>query len=537
MRKLKALAVLIAVSLFAGSHIYVNYIQTKTDRLYPDKPIHVFFEVMATQPAFMEMIEMVQLPKDEKKVFVWHRFPDRKKLIDLKKFNAVEVDIPKQEGLVYTGRGLLIDRVKKELEKSPKSPLIVYSNLTNYAYLFEAFLPKFPKEQIKHIHLYEDGLGVLYSNLNYFNTIYFTKEDVQDFYDFYYNKSAGKKLPSAAKHMFHTIFPVTYHFFGFEKAKDMFLTKYFFSKMKEASFEDIDFKKLNKTLSEEEKTNLYRFLGFDYEKYRKMFNEKKVFMFFGGFYIGAGNHLYHAEFNYLKDLMKKYPDYQFIFKPHPSYGAFERDRVFDKVFDNVELISAQIPYEIFIIAGLEPDKIAGRSSSLFFTLSNEKIEGYIPHGSYTAGLKLLYNFDEKKWVNLQSYVPEKPLFFDKEIIKDNKMDYLINVDDKSIFLYNERSYYKNKKFGEDEIYCKEELCLQQELVNGKIYLKKVPKYEFQHRLWKDTVVAIKPDKFCRNGTKDCGTVSEQENEFNVCWKRWGCETFVKKENGVYSSIK
>ena len=537
-RKLKIWTVLIALLLVFGSNFYVNHIQSETDRLYPDKPIHVFFEAMATQPAFLGMIDMLQLPKDEKKIFIWHRFLNRKDLFDLKSINAIELPQPKIEGFIYTGTGSLLQQVKEELKKSPKSPLIIYTNTTNYQYLFGGFLKEFPKEQIKHIHLYEDGLGILFSSSNYLNSLYFTHEDVQDFYNYYYKPELKAKLPDAAKYMFHTILPVTYHFFGFEKAKELFLTKYFFIKMKGASFEDIDFNKLNKKLSDETKADLYKMAGFDYEKYSKIFQEKKVFMFFGGFYIGGGNHLYQAEFNYVKELQKKYPDHHFFFKPHPSYSAFDRERVFKDVFDDVELVPAQIPYELFIIAGLVPDKISGRASSLFFTLDNDRIESYIPHGGYSGGLKLLYGFDTKKAVNINQYVPEKPLFFESEIVKDGKRDYLIIVDDKSVFLYNERIYLNHIVYGDNSMFCQNEgNCFRKEIVGNEIQLKKVDRFVFEHRQWTDTLVAANENTFCRLKTKDCGSVTREENGYTICWKKWGCESFILQPNGTYKSDK
>ena len=536
--KIKILTILSALLFACGSVFYVKYIQTETDRLYPDKPIHVFFEAMATQPAFLGMIDMLQLPKDEKKIFIWHRFLNRKDLFDLKSINAIELDQPRVEGFIYTGTGSLLNQVKEELKKSPKSPLIIYTNTTNYKYLFDGFLKEFPKEQIKRIHLYEDGLGILFSSVNYLNSIYFTHEDVQDFYNYYYRPELKARLPDAAKYMFHTILPVTYHFFGFEKAKELFLTKYFFIKMKGASFEDIDFNKLNKKLSDKTKSDLYKMVGFDYEKYSKIFKENKVFMFFGGFYIGGGNHLYQAEFNYVKELQKKYPQHRFFFKPHPSYGAFDRERVFKDVFNDVELVPAQIPYELFIIAGLVPDKISGRASSLFFTLDPDRIESYIPHGSYAGGLKLLYEFDTKKAINIWKYVPEKPLFFDSKIVKDGEQDYLIYVDDRSVFLYNERVYLNQIRYGDRTIFCQHEGdCFRKEQSDTEIQFKKVDQFTFNHAQWSDTVIAVSDDMFCRSGTKDCGRVTREEKGYRICWERWGCESFILQQNGKYKSTK
>ena len=67
--------------------------ESKAEMNYTGRPIHVFYDGLATQPAFMGMIDLVQLPKEDIKVFAWHRFPNRSAVMDLKELNAIEVPV------------------------------------------------------------------------------------------------------------------------------------------------------------------------------------------------------------------------------------------------------------------------------------------------------------------------------------------------------------------------------------------------------------------------------------------------------------
>ena len=304
------------------------HIQTiKTTILYPEKPIHIFYESLATQPALSGMIDLVQLPKDELKLFAWHRFPSRSNLVDLKSINAIEIPINYAEGHVVINAKKFIPIIEKYLERYPKSPVIIYTNANNYDYFFSKFLPKIDKNRIKRLHLYEDGLGELFSYSHYFQNLAFDEKHIQDFKTYYYDKSKKSVLPKNAKYMWQTLFPTTYHFYGLEKAKKNQKYYSFFREMKGAEFKDINFKKLVQTLTPEQKNLLFKLVGFDYDFYQKKMYNQKTFMYFTGFHGLKHHALNHAELNYLKTLIDKYPDYHFFVKPHPSYSAMDRTKI------------------------------------------------------------------------------------------------------------------------------------------------------------------------------------------------------------------
>lgn len=522
--------------------IYVNPLKEKslTDKLYPQRPIHVFFEAMATQPAFNGMIEMVQLPKDDPKIFVWHRFPNRAKLVDLKEINAIELDITPGEGQLYEAKHKLLQALELLLEKYPQSPLIIYTNMNNYVYLFDGLLQNFPNNRIKHVHLYEDGLGELFSRVSYFNSISFTKQAIADLKNYYYGNDENRKLPEYARYMMHYIMPVTYHFYGYSTAvKNKLLSDNFLNLMKEATFKDIDFEKVAKKLSSEEKNLLYRLVDFDYEKYKKLSKENKIFLFFGGYYLGMGVHLYHAETNYLSYLTKKYPDYYFLLKPHPSYESLNRDRFLEQAFKGVpiEMVNPKIPYEIFIIAGLLPDKISGHCSSSFYTLTDEILDSYIPYSVYEKGVNLMQGIDFSKAVDLSKFVPKEPYFFDEKIKKNGKAEYLLMDKNDHVFLYNERHSFKKENKNGKDIFCFQENCFIPYQKDGLTHWGVYEDIYIEHPEWKDELIYQSENRYCRKNKKDCGVVQKRGIELEICWEKSSCEFFIKQKEGQYTYRK
>lgn len=506
----------------------------KNSTFYFAKPIHVFYEVLATTPAFLGMIEMVQLPDDEPKIFLWHRFPNRKDLIDLAKINAFEVESRNAEGDIYYAKGNFRRVLRDILVKYPKSPLIIHTNTNNYEYLFDGFLRDFPKERVKHVHLYEDGLAGLYIYNKFFNNIRNTKQDIQDLENYYYGDVKTRKLPKYAKYMLHTLFPTTYYFYGYENAAKGILEEQFFQQMKGASFKDINFRKIAKKLTRTQKEKLLQLLGFDFKKYKKIFEKNKVFIYFGGYYLEGSFTSYLAELNHISHLMKKYPDYYFLLKPHPSWSSFDRKNIFNKVFtERIELLDPRLPYETFIIFDLIPSKVSGRSSSLFFTLSNDMIDSYISHPSYENALNKLGIISKDKKIDLLSFITPSPLFYDEKIIKNGQEDFLINISESSFFLYNEKRTYQKKESKTMKLACSNNKCFKYEYIDDVLHFNEIEVFTLKHPFWQDVIIKMEEGKFCRLRNDDCGILKTQEKDIQICWEKWGCEFFNKSSSGLY----
>lgn len=531
MNKQRCLSLIIAI--FVVSFMFFKCIELKQiNPIYPDKPIHLFFESSATQPALSGMIDLVQLPKSELKILAWHRFPKRKDLMDLSKINAVEVPIVANEGYIVYNVGTYMTTVQKYLDAHPKSPIIVYTNMNNIHYFFARFLPLIPKNRIKHLHLYEDGLGELMTFSNQFSKIPATIKGFEQLNTYFY-QNTKTSLPNYAKYMMHKIFPTTYHFYGVHKIQNIPAYKPFFQWMTGARLQNMDYELLAHRLTTHQKNTLFQLAGFDVNHYKQQFKDKKTFMFFAGYYNPTHHRSNHAELNYLKLLKEKYPDYRFFVKPHPSYDAFNRSKVLKDIFPDVEMIDPRIPYELFIIANLVPDKVAGTASSLFYNIKNEQLEGYFPHISYKQGLKKFQHFSANKELDLKMFEPQEPSFFNTRITKNGETDYLIFADQHNAFIYQRNQNFRYEiiedylflygKSFPTEVYKKTE--------KGYVFLTNAA-YRLTHPYWHDFLIQRKQDIYCRTNN-DCGKITKQKNTFRICWDEWGCETFKKQPDNTY----
>ena len=520
--------------LFCGFFLYFLN-ENKNDTPYSGKPIHVFYDGLATQPAFMGMIDMVQLKKDEIKIFAWHRFTNRSKLIDLKKLNAIEVPVTGLEGYGLANVSPVLEKLKEVLNENPTSPVVVWTNANNINYFFDLFFKVVEKERVKHIHLYEDGVGELFTYKKRFTDFSYTEQDIQAMNDYWFHPELKTTFPKNGRYLAHHLFKVTYHFFGLDKAKNDPELKPFFNKMTGAFFKENDFEKLKQTLSKKEKQNLYRLVGFDEEKYRKIFKDKKVIIYVGGKYPNDKHFLEHAEVLYIKELKKKYPDYAFLLKPHPSFDAFDKTKYIQENIPDIHIMDAQIPYEILHIAGLKPTKIAGRTSSVFYSVSLDQIEGFIAHPSYIMGLKTYLNLDNSKEINPSSFIPSMPYFYDAKIKWNNQEDFITFLPMGEAFLYQTQKVLKYKKIKTGILLHSKDFQLKMFQKDEKgVYQESgdTPVYHLIHPYWSDEVVLEEKNKYCRS-QGDCGQVKVLVNGIKICWEQWGCETYEKKEDEKY----
>lgn len=521
------------LTVFTGSLIL--FVNKQNAQVKDGNPIHLFYDGLATQPAFLGMIDMLQLPKNEIKVFAWHRFTKRSALTDLSKINAVEVDVVGREGYGLANVTPFLEKVKELMKQYPNSPLIIWTNSNNINYFFDVFFREINKDKIKHIHLYEDGLGILFTKQNDFERFTFSSDDIELIKEYWFGDGKDVQFPSNGKYLLHHLFPVTYHFFGLKQAYKMPIYQSFFDQMFGALFEDIDFNALKKRLTRQQKEMLYQLVGFDNKKYQKIFKKQKTFMYVSGYYLNHLHHVHHAEISYLKHLMKKYPDYYFLFKPHPSFDAFDKSLYMKENFASLEVLNAQMPYEIFVLADLNPDKIAGKTSSLFYTLKSEQVEGYIAHPFYGKGLKIYMGLSDEKKVSPDVFVPEEPYFYDEKINRLGKEDFVIFLPLGKVFLYQTGKHISYElKDGilvlkltdtEWEFYKKDAQGVYQK-TSG------FPFFVIEHTYWKDTLSLKQDDVYCRT-QGDCGRLKKTKNGFEICWENWDCENYVKGSDSKY----
>lgn len=360
--------------------------------------IHVFFEVYATTPELMEAIAFVQLPPEKMKIIGWHRFPKRGKKIDLRKLNTIEFDIPPREGLYLDQPKKFTNFIKKVYQIKPNAYFVFYSNMSQIKNQLFPILREIPRDRVREIHLYEDGLGYgigsMYKHQNRKNIITnplkyisifdkYLKKEENVFYAEYYN-------------LLQIFYPTIYHFLGADQIKKRPEYQNFVKKIGKKNIKDINFEKIRSQLSPAQKSLLFALLDFDYNYWKKLMKNKKTVVFTTGFVFGNKNEI-QAQINILRELRQgklknllSPNSYIWFYKPHPSFSSEkETPLLIKKEFPDMIEIPARIPFEVFIIADLTPDYVFGYSSSLFYALPQKNILGIItrPNKSYYKGLQ------------------------------------------------------------------------------------------------------------------------------------------------------
>lgn len=423
------------ILIFCTLWSFVAHAQNMPEKKYTGKPIHIFLEGYATNPALLGMLELVQLPPDELKIIAWHRFPNRKNIVDLAQINAIEMNISSgsREGFWPYISANLIKFIQPYLEKYPTSPLRIYTNVQHTQHFLYPFLPTIDADRIQEIHLYEDGCGSVIQRSNLLNKMAFSEIE-QPLKKAILDK---QKIPYDGRFQWSMqhFYPVTYYLCEADFIKTAPEFKKFVEWLGVDHIKNVDFREYNKLLTPAQKKLFYQLVGFDESYFKEHFSKKKNLVFAGGFFFDNVRR-YNAEIKLLAEITHKLSDYQIWFKPHPSFSTRDLNDTITKLLPSVKIIPAQLPYEAFIVAGLEPELVSGLASSLFYSLKDEQLVSYIPRSPYEEGFQLLNKFKSAKKLKLQE--PKRPFFFDYVLLDTTqKQNYLIRLNDKNWYHYNQ----------------------------------------------------------------------------------------------------
>lgn len=359
-----------------------------------DETVHVFFEPYATNPALSEMVEFAKLPKSARKLIAWHRFPNRKNVVDLKEYNAEEITIYNKEGFYGLSTQKVLQRVSQIYSENPDTRFVFYVNLTHQNITLVPFLKILPKKNIAHIHLFEDGYGEFFKRAHIYtnNNRPFDPDSV-------------KKMTYAHKGLIpwetvynisiHKLYPATYHLMHADKMSWDPNLKYLNAWWKDAHIKQIDFNDLRRTMTEEQKQTVYKLAGFDYKKFYPLMHGKPTVLYTFGFTFGDKkreraelNLLASLKTGKLKQLTGDKP-YRWFYKSHPSLNAKHFTAELDALFPDMIEIPAQIPFEILILADCKPTLTAGFGSSLFYSLTADDVLAYVKRSTNDGYLKFL----------------------------------------------------------------------------------------------------------------------------------------------------
>ncbi len=353
--------------------------------------IHVFFEGFATAPEFSQMIEFAKLPKETKKIIAWHRFPNRKHVIDLDEYNTIEVDLPVKEGNIEEKLKVVSDVVQKVANDNPASVLVFHTSFDKVQSVLKPLLNMFPKNRVKHIHLYEDGYGDIFKwNNKILKAKTFYKPNLKQETFNLLNPETDGAWKIAHVFSLRHFYPVSYHFLNVNKIKHDKRFQKMLSTIKGADLREMNFNTLAGILSEEQKQLVYQLSGFDYKKFAPLMKNTKTIVFVMGYHFGNADYI-KAEQTILQKLKQNQLDgfpltdhqnYTWFYKAHPSWNAKIDKENFEKRFPDMIEIPAQVPFEVLILAGLKPTLTAGFSSSLFFSLQSKDILLYIMRPIY-----------------------------------------------------------------------------------------------------------------------------------------------------------
>ena len=391
--------------------------------------IHIFFEGFATAPEFSQMIEFAKLPKETKKIIAWHRFPNRKNVIDLNAYNTIEIDLPTEEGNIKEKVYTVSNAIQKIADENPASVLVFHTSFDKVQNSLKPLLNMFPKNRIKHIHLYEDGYGDIFKwtdKILKAKTFYKPNLKQQTLSLLAPNSKQEWKIAHVFGLRYH--YNVSYHFLNVNKIKNDKRFQKMFSTIKDANLREINFDTLANTLTEEQKKLIYRLSGFDYDTFAPLIKNKKTIVFVMGYHFGNPDYI-AAEQTILRKLknnelegftFKDSSNYTWFYKAHPSLNAKIDKEKFEHQFPDIIEIPAQVPFEVLILAGLKPTLTAGFSSSLFFSLSPNDVLLYIIRpiyltsplsalpDHYLAALSREGHLNKKQTIDLYPFLNKTP---------------------------------------------------------------------------------------------------------------------------------
>lgn len=330
--------------------------------------LHIFLDA-ASSPVLLQMIEFIRLPAEDKKIIAWDRNRHLSKHINLSDFNAEEISYYLPGKNQYdTLWAQVLEKTHKKLQENPDTEITIYTNLYHVDILLFRILNEIPPQNIRHIHLYEDGHGNTIAS--HFDKVSTYKADL---------KSKPKKFKTKNDgYYLGLFFPTTFHL-GFKnqiktnkKLKDL----YRLMTSGKGIVQEVDFKKIKEHLTPKEKKQLAALLGFDPEKYKNYLLKHKgktaIYLSSAAFFKED----YLKEIEIFKKIYSIAPNLIYL-KPHPYSSSENMTKILRNEYPNLIIYPSRIPIEAFYLTDTLPDYIMGYGSSSFLSLPREKILFYI----------------------------------------------------------------------------------------------------------------------------------------------------------------
>ncbi len=303
-----------------------------------EKPLaHIYVDIAST-PSLFQMVDLIQRPENEPKYAAWIRFTHPVSKDTLRRINL-------QKSLIKDGNPNYLNVIKKELsafyQKYKNYDFTIHLNY-HQKWMWDSILNIIPKNQVKNLYFYEDSIG------------YFLWKG--------WNASSISYIKN-----YPTIFCFSHH--------DVVLKKYPVFRSLHTQQQNIFNQVFH--MDDSKKEILYQLSGLDNNILSKLVNGREYVVF-----LDDPNMNIKSAFSFLDNIMYQNPELRsmhWIYKNHPRGGRFRKTLdVLRSRVSSVIVIPEKIPFELLIIAGLNPKYVFGYSSSTFFSLNQKNILGYMP---------------------------------------------------------------------------------------------------------------------------------------------------------------
>ena len=314
------------------------------------KVVHVYHDKAST-PALLQMINFIEQPENDLKIVAWNRY--HKHIQGKENFKNT---------LFTTNWDEIFETLTEYKKKHNRLKIIVHYNI-HHDYFYKNIYEKF-KENLKVVHIYEDA------------SMYMWRDPSRD--------SLLQKEDGIKKNLYMWGDPNVLCS-GDNPLERCHAIDWIKSEIRTVP---VNFYELQKKLSASDKKAIFKLAGFDFEKYKNLLSKKPNGIYVLG--VAVNLPLEGAQLAALKDVCQMTPDFQWYYKPHPNRLYIPTEQVLNHYCPNIKPLDPHIPFELLIIGGLKPTKVAGMSSSLFANLKQQDILSYINRGEndeYVPSLK------------------------------------------------------------------------------------------------------------------------------------------------------
>lgn len=281
----------------------------------------------------------------------------------------------------------LVDAVKSYAQSKNRLNIEIYSNTTHALKNIKPIISSLsgnPNVNIAEINLYDDGSAEYINLYNWKNTpnkIDALNADLLVMKDYVEGYSTQSPSYMSSRYNWHKLYDTEYHFLR----ADYLTIEPNLNDLRDYlgnSLEQMDWGKFEQ-LSKAKQQLFLSIVGFDKDSLEKSYaNSPNKNFVFTGTTTWAGNETreFYAkqQINVINNAINETSplylgeEYDLFFKGHPRGGDI--NNMILNAFKDMINIPASISFEVLMMTGSLPDKVAGIASSLYFTIPAEKVD-------------------------------------------------------------------------------------------------------------------------------------------------------------------